>query len=42
MNPFKFVTKISYGVTLLKEDSPNAYVRGITLNLKSFSKVGEC
>ena len=42
MTPFKFLTKISYRVTLLKKDNPNVYVRGITLNLKSFSKVREC
>jgi len=42
MTPFKFFTKISYGVTLLKEENPNAYVRDTTLNLKIFSKVGEC
>jgi len=38
----EFLTKISYGMTLLKEDSHNAYVRGITLNLKYLSKVGKC
>jgi len=26
MNPFDFLTKISYRVALLKEDNPNAYV----------------
>ena len=26
MTPFDFLTKISYGVALLKEDIPNAYV----------------
>jgi len=34
MTPFKLLTKISYGVALLKEDNLNAYIRGITLNLK--------
>ena len=40
MTSLEFLTKISYGVTLLKEDSPNAYVGGITFNLKCLSKSG--
>jgi len=42
MTLLEFFTKISYGVTLLKEDSPNAYVGGITFNFKCLSTVGEC
>jgi len=39
MIPFEFLTKISYGVALLKEDNPNAYTGGITFYFKCFSKV---
>ena len=39
MTPFEFLTKISYGVSFLKENSPNAYIRGITFYFKCLSKV---
>jgi len=39
MSPFEFLTKISYGVALLKEDCPNSYIGGITLYFKCLSKV---
>jgi len=39
MTPFEFLTKLSYGVALLKEDNPNAYIGGITLYFKCLSKV---
>ena len=42
MSPLEFLTKISYGVTLLKEDNPNVYVGGVTFNFKCLSKVREC
>ena len=39
ITPIEFLTKISYGVALLKENSPNAYIRSITFYFKCFSKV---
>jgi len=39
MTPLEFLTKISFGVALLKEDNPNAYVGGITFYFKRLSKV---
>jgi len=39
MTPLEFLTKISYGVTLLKENSLNAYVRSITFYFKCLSKI---
>ena len=39
MTPLEFLTKISYGVALLKEDNLNAYVLDITFYFKCLSKV---
>ena len=39
MTALEFLTKISYGVTILKENNPNAYIRSITFDFKCFSKV---
>jgi len=39
MTTFQFLIEVSYWMNFLNENKPNAYVGGITLNFKWFSKV---